>query len=104
MGKLKGCGRVECGVSTGICGMLTFGTGELSYNGYWQYPCEVCRDDWVERFGTINTESEEFREAMIKASESSMNQTREEFEESIEKAQKIVEWVSTVEAKNAEDQ
>jgi len=24
--------------STGICGSLTAGYGELSFNGYWQYP------------------------------------------------------------------
>ena len=43
-----GCGREECGASTGIDGSATFGTGELDDNGYWEHPCEVCRQAWDE--------------------------------------------------------
>jgi hypothetical protein len=32
----------ECGFSTGICGRITAGTGELDANGYWEFPCEQC--------------------------------------------------------------
>ena len=32
----------ECFVSTGICDSLTFGSGKLDHNGYWEKPCEVC--------------------------------------------------------------
>lgn len=39
-----GCGRSECRVSTGICGSLTFGSGRLSPEGYWEFPCEKCRE------------------------------------------------------------
>ena len=37
-----GCGREECGASTGIDGSSTFGTGALDLNGYWEYPCKIC--------------------------------------------------------------
>ena len=39
---MKGCGRPNCSISTGICGSLTFGCGELDKNGYWEEPCELC--------------------------------------------------------------
>jgi hypothetical protein len=39
---MRGCHRMECHVSTGICGRITFGTGELSDLGYWQWPCPEC--------------------------------------------------------------
>lgn len=35
--KVKACGRAFCSVSTGICGSLTFGYGELDDYGYWKY-------------------------------------------------------------------
>ena len=41
-----GCEREECCASTGICGSATFGTGKLSDNGYWEYPCEICKQAW----------------------------------------------------------
>jgi hypothetical protein len=31
-----------CFVSTGICGSLTFGSGQLDHNGYWERPCGIC--------------------------------------------------------------
>lgn len=31
-----------CLVSTGICKRLTFGSGRLSPNGYWEIPCDHC--------------------------------------------------------------
>lgn len=37
MAKHKGCG-----VSSGICGRMTFGSGELDPNGYWEFPCKPC--------------------------------------------------------------
>lgn len=41
-----GCGREECGASTGIDESTTFGTGELDQNGYWEHPCAVCKRAW----------------------------------------------------------
>jgi hypothetical protein len=38
----KACGNPECGVSTGIHGALTFGSGELDPNGFWEHPCAKC--------------------------------------------------------------
>lgn len=32
----------QCKVSTGVCGNLTAGTGELSEFGYWEHPCHAC--------------------------------------------------------------
>jgi hypothetical protein len=43
-----GCGRKECCASTGICGSITFGTGELDPYGYWQNPCKQCEESWKE--------------------------------------------------------
>lgn len=31
-----------CSTSTGICGSLTAGQGELDANGYWEVPCIEC--------------------------------------------------------------
>ena len=43
----KGCGNSDCGVSTGIHGGLTFGSGDLDPNGFWEHPCEKCAR-WAE--------------------------------------------------------
>lgn len=43
------CGNNECGVSTGIDGKLTFGTGHLDDHGFWEYPCESCEQASLER-------------------------------------------------------
>jgi hypothetical protein len=41
-----GCKNPEdCSVSTGICGQLTFGWGNLDFNGYWEHECEECEKD-----------------------------------------------------------
>jgi hypothetical protein len=40
----KKCGNPECSCSTGIHGGLTFGSGELDHNGYWEYPCRECAE------------------------------------------------------------
>lgn len=36
------CGHMDCGVSSGIDGSLTFGSGMLDDYGYWEHPCSVC--------------------------------------------------------------
>ena len=36
------CGNKDCEVSTGVYDHLTFGSGELDENGFWEYPCEDC--------------------------------------------------------------
>lgn len=36
------CGSKDCGVSSGICGSLTFGSGELDDYGYWEISCDPC--------------------------------------------------------------
>jgi len=46
MGKNFGCGDSDCGASTGICGSMTFGKGNLDYYGYWEFPCKVCEKAW----------------------------------------------------------
>ncbi len=40
--KLGPCNNPECAVSHGICGSLTFGSGELDDYGYWERPCSTC--------------------------------------------------------------
>lgn len=36
------CGNPECSVSTGIHDCLTFGSGQLNINGFWEHPCAIC--------------------------------------------------------------
>lgn len=50
----SGCGRKECRVSKGICGSITFGTGELSFNGYWEFPCKKCEEAHREYIKQMN--------------------------------------------------
>jgi len=38
----KYCGNPDCGVSSGICERITFGSGELDDHGYWEHPCVIC--------------------------------------------------------------
>lgn len=38
----KACGNPKCCVSTGIHDGLTFGSGDLDPNGFWEYPCAPC--------------------------------------------------------------
>lgn len=57
----KGCCREDCSSSTSVMGVLTFGTGELDDNGYWQHPCRQCEWAWHRQYVTLDTESDEFR-------------------------------------------
>lgn len=43
------CGNTRCAVSTGIHEGLTFGSGRLDRNGYWQFPCRPCAKAWDEK-------------------------------------------------------
>ena len=36
------CGNPDCATSTGIHDLLTFGSGHLSFSGFWENPCSVC--------------------------------------------------------------
>ncbi len=40
----------DCSISTGIHDCLTFGKGELDFNGFWKEPCEVCARAYEEQF------------------------------------------------------
>ena len=43
-------GHEDCCFSKGICDSVTFGTGELDSNGYWENPCDVCARAWEKQF------------------------------------------------------
>jgi hypothetical protein len=43
------CGNDDCKVSSGICDRLTFGSGVLDDNGYWEKPCRACARDYERR-------------------------------------------------------
>lgn len=43
---IPACGNPECGISTGICGNTTCGTGKLDQHGYWEFPCYICEEKW----------------------------------------------------------
>lgn len=36
------CGNPNCATSTHIGDCLTFGSGELDDNGFWEFPCYIC--------------------------------------------------------------
>ena len=40
----------ECHVSTGVHECLTFGTGELDANGFWEVPCGDCAREHETQF------------------------------------------------------
>ena len=40
----------ECCASTDIAGCASFGTGKLDFNGFWEFPCQTCLDEWNTRF------------------------------------------------------
>lgn len=40
----------SCNSSRGICGSLTFGDGELDYNGYWEFPNNQAAREWEEDY------------------------------------------------------
>lgn len=42
--RTKPCGNPDCGVSSGICERMTFGSGGFDANGYWEYPCRPCAE------------------------------------------------------------
>jgi hypothetical protein len=44
----RACGHADCGTSSGICEELTFGYGELDFNGYWEFPCRTCATSFEE--------------------------------------------------------
>ena len=45
--KKRPCGNSDCGVSTSIDDVtLTFGRGDLDFNGYWEIPCPICAEDF----------------------------------------------------------
>jgi len=43
---MPACKNEDCAVSSGICGALTFGYGDLDDHGYWQHPCVLCALAW----------------------------------------------------------
>jgi len=38
----KSCKNDECSISTGIMEDLTFGSGRMTFNGFWEFPCAIC--------------------------------------------------------------
>lgn len=46
---MRACGRDDCATSTGIHEGLTFGRGDLDFNGFWEKPCAPCARDWERR-------------------------------------------------------
>ena len=38
----RACGNPNCCASTGIHDSMTFGSGELDYYGFWEFPCAAC--------------------------------------------------------------
>ena len=38
----RACGNPRCSTSTGMHGGLTYGSGDLYEDGYWEFPCDTC--------------------------------------------------------------
>lgn len=36
----------ECSASTDITESPSFGWGDLDDNGFWEHPCDACRQQW----------------------------------------------------------
>lgn len=45
----KACNNPQCSVSTGIHEGLTFGSGRLDHNGYFEFPCAPCARAYEEK-------------------------------------------------------
>lgn len=43
-------GHENCRISSGIHDYLTFGTGELSFSGFWENPCYECAREHERQF------------------------------------------------------
>lgn len=42
LGIPNACRDPKCRISTGICGRIRAGKGNLDNNGYWEFPCRQC--------------------------------------------------------------
>ena len=51
-----GCGRPECSSSSNISDQISFGTGELDVNGFWEHPCFECAEEWLRRHPSLYPE------------------------------------------------
>ena len=49
MSETKCISNGNCQMSTGIHEGLTFGLGDLDFNGYWSMPCYFCAREWEEK-------------------------------------------------------
>lgn len=45
----KECGNKDCAMSTGVHEGLTFGRGDIDFNGYWDIPCAICARAWEKK-------------------------------------------------------
>ena len=43
-------GHSRCGASSTIMDTLSFGTGELDVNGFWEHPCVECARAYEQQF------------------------------------------------------
>lgn len=43
------CGNADCAISTGVHDGLTFGRGDIDFNGFWCVPCATCARDYEAR-------------------------------------------------------
>jgi len=44
--KERPCGNPECSISSNIAEILSFGSGDLDPNGFWEFPCAICAADY----------------------------------------------------------
>lgn len=56
------CSNTQCGASSAITEQMTFGTGYLDPNGYWEFPCRACAAAWDAR---REQRKDELRQQMI---------------------------------------
>ena len=41
-GKTKPCGNPECCATSNIAEEIEHGWGNLDFNGFWEFPCDIC--------------------------------------------------------------
>lgn len=44
------CGNPECKVSSTISEHMSFGSGKLDKNGFWEFPCSICARVYEQKY------------------------------------------------------
>jgi hypothetical protein len=99
----KACGNPKCSVSTGIHDGLTFGSGDLDPNGFWEFPCAPCArlaEQLYPEDGEcwpFKPQEKPTREQMLLAMHHMLEDTREELGKALVLLKSLVDTVRDLE-------